>query len=58
MGQPQPLKFSEIESYFNLWRTYYEDWELKLILQFDNIALEHFAKEANKQNKSSKAKKR
>lgn len=52
-----PIPFSEIESFFNVNQIEYSPDEVQLIEMLDNVALEHFQKEAEKNNKKSKTKK-
>lgn len=51
-----PLSWSCIKSYFDLHKIDPELWEIHLIKKFDRIALEHFAKEAEKQTKQTETK--
>lgn len=52
-----PIPFSEIESFFKLNQIEYSPDEVQLIEMLDNVAMEHFQKEAEKSNKNNKTKK-
>jgi hypothetical protein len=49
-----PIPFSEIESFFNVNQIEYSPDEVMLIEMLDNVALEHFQKESEKNNKKNK----
>lgn len=48
-----PLSFCEIESFFKLNQIEYSPDEIFLIELLDNVALDHFAKESEKNNKKN-----
>lgn len=49
-----PLSFTEIKSFFELNQIVPDPMEIEVITLLDNIAMEHFAKEAEKNNKKKK----
>lgn len=48
-----PIQYSEILAYFTLIEVQPEDWEVEMISKLDSIALEIYAKEAERQNKKN-----
>lgn len=53
-----PIQYSEIKAYFDLKNIVPEEWEVQLVKKLDAIALEHYAEEAKKAEKTnSKSKK-
>ena len=52
-----PIQYSEILAYFTLLGLLPEDWELTAITRLDGVALEAFAKQAEKNKNKSKSKK-
>lgn len=51
-----PIPFTEIESFFRLNQIEYSPDEVFLIELLDNLALDHFQKEAEKNNKNKSKK--
>lgn len=51
-----PIPFTEIESFFRLNQIEYSPDEVFLIELLDNLALEHFQKESEKNNKNKSKK--
>jgi len=51
-----PLSYSDMYAYFQLMQMQPEEWEIDTILKLDSVALEHFAKETEKEQKKSKSK--
>ena len=51
-----PISYSEIYSYFQLMQYQPEEWEIECILKLDSVALEHFSKEQEKEQKRNKSK--
>lgn len=43
-----PITYTEMKSYFDLIQIEPEEWEINLIKQFDNVALEVYEKAAEK----------
>lgn len=48
-----PIQYSEILAYFTLIEVKPEEWEIEMISKLDGVALEMYAKEAEKQNKKN-----
>lgn len=46
-----PITFTEMKNYFDLMQIEPEEWELNLLRKFDNLALDTFAKEQEKNSK-------
>lgn len=53
-----PLSYSDIHAYFCLIQVQPEEWELETILKLDSIAMDQFAKDIEKQNKTKAPKKK
>lgn len=51
-----PLSYSDILAYYKLFNLIPNDWEIRAIKRLDNIALDQYAKEAEKEQKKIKAK--
>lgn len=53
-----PLSYSEVKAFFDLHQIHPAHYELELIEQFDNVALEVFAKSQEKQKKQQETKRK
>lgn len=51
-----PISYSDIKSYIDLIGVNIEDWELQLIKQFDNEAMNSYVKEAELERKKASKK--
>lgn len=51
-----PLTWSDVQAYFSLFRIVPEDAEIQLIMLLDNVFLEHYAEQAEKQKKKQSKK--
>lgn len=49
-----PIAFTEMQAYFELMQIEPYDWEIRLIMKFDSIWLEHMHKEQKKKNTNKK----
>lgn len=52
-----PIQYSEIESLFRLVQYQPHEWEVETIQLFDDVAIDYYAKEVEKENKKNKKKK-
>ena len=43
-----PITYTEMKNYFDLIQVEPEEWEVNLIKQFDNVALEEYEKSSEK----------
>lgn len=46
-----PITYTEMKNYFDLIQVEPEEWEVNLIKQFDNVALEEYQKSSEKSAK-------
>lgn len=46
-----PITYTEMKNYFDLIQVEPEEWEVNLIKQFDNVALEEYEKSSEKSAK-------
>lgn len=53
-----PLSYTEIKAFFDLHQIYPAQYELELIEQFDNVAMEIYAKNQEKQRKQQELKRK
>lgn len=51
-----PLTYSDIYAYFNLYSICPLDWEIRAIKRLDALVLDNYAKEAKKEQEKAKAK--
>jgi len=51
-----PISFLDMQAFFYLLQYNPEQWEIEMIERFDNIALEHFAKQQEKEQQLRDAK--
>lgn len=51
-----PLSYSEIEAFFNLLEYNPQQWELEILEVLDSVAMKHFEKETEKQQKAQEQK--
>lgn len=51
---PLCLQYSEIQSYFNLLNIEYEPFEVEVIMLLDDVAMEHYNTQLEKENNKKK----
>lgn len=49
-----PISYQEIESFFRLQAYFPHSWEVDIIHLFDDVAMQHYANEAKKEQKKTK----